>query len=461
MSSKDAADLSEVFRRVRENYGPSSELDSDRLCAALLADDGLTAKTKDFVREVHQTCSARMGASTKTTLLIAASLAKAALKYRDEPQQWSDFVEQLAAAAKVIVYYLQSRGVMVAGGKEVAQVACTASGGNSDIAIAVTNAVQTAGADGVINIIDEFEAAKNPVTFFSQPASAFEIFDNSVGEILLVNPLILISQDPLDEDRIKEALAVSRDHKRSLLCMATEVAEFVDQQVVLVSADIDRLIDIATLTDAAMLEASDRIERNVFGSADEVRRYGRYLLVFEGDGDVQTVADQVDLLYETMTESDDLDAQELLQTRIASLSTPLVELRIYGSDAVHRAASRYQTSAALYAARQAISHGVLPGGGTAYMQGVRYILDNEQLNSTVFQCWAKALTAPLRALYDGSDEGFSMLVDKLALNEDLAFDAETQLLVSSRHKNAPLDPVDHVVVSLQIASEFAVHFLNE
>jgi chaperonin GroEL len=478
----DADELVEVSKIVRENYGPNGSLDSDRVCAAILSDGTLSTEVKGLVHQLHQTCSARMGASTKTTLLIAASLANSALQYRDtsdrnrdQSEEWLEFVRELGAATEVIVYYLKSRGASVTAAKQVAQVACTASGGNFDIATAVTNAIQTAGADGRVNIIDNAKAdsknaeanvennngsVENKVAFFSQPASAFEIMNEGDGEIQLVNPLILISQDPLDETRVEAAMNICRVHKRSLLCMSPEAENRIDNQVMVVSVDIDRLIDIATLTNAAMLEATDEIERNVFGSADEIRRYGRYLLIFEGDGDVQSVADQVDLLYETMSESDDLDVQEQLQTRIASLSAPLVELRIHGVDEVCRAASRYQTSAALYAARQAISHGVLPGGGTAYMQAVHYILDNEQLNNSVFQCWAKALTAPLRALYQGTDDGFAMLVDKLAAKEDLAFDAVAQLLVSSGHKQAPLDPVDHVAVCLQIASEVVVRVLS-
>lgn len=368
----------------------------------------------------------------------------------------------------------------------------TISSGDEKIGQLIADAMEKVTAEGVITI-EENKASDTIIEvvegmqFDKGYVSPYMVTDNEKMEALLEDPYILITDKKINnvqdllpalelvvknggkmlliaEDVEGDALAtlVVNKLRGTFTCVAVKAPGFGDRRK-------EMLRDIAILTGGEVI--SEEVGMNIkeiklewFGKAKSVKVQKENTIIVNGAGNSKAIRDRVESIKKQIELTTSSYDKEKLNERLAKLAGGVAVIRVGAATETEMKEKKYRVEDALNATRAAVEEGIVPGGGTAYINTLPDIKElvntlhgDEKTGASII---LRALEEPLRQIAINAGIDGSVIVEKVKNNDKgIGFDAAKEEYVDM-FKAGIVDPVKVTRSALQNAASVAAMILT-
>ncbi|MBR3964839.1 MAG: chaperonin GroEL [Clostridia bacterium] len=424
--------------------------------APLITNDGVTIAKEieladpaenmgaSLVKEVATKTNDAAGDGTTTATLLAQAMIHEGMKNITAGANPMIIRKGMKKAVDTAVAALADISKPVSGTEDIARVG-TVSSADEVIGTLIADAMEKVTADGVITVEESKSAETSSevvegMQFDRGYVSPYMATDMEKMEAVLDDCFILITdkkvstvQDilPLLEQIVqagKKLLIIAEDVDGEALttiilnklrgtftCVAVKAPSFGEKRK-------DMLRDIAILTGGQVITSDLGLELKDtqitdLGRARQVKVTKEHTIIVDGAGDSDAIRDRVAQIrseLETTTSSFD---REKLQERLAKLAGGVAVIKVGAATEIEMKEKKLRIEDALNATRAAVEEGIVPGGGTAYLNviaDVRALLDSvEGDEKTGVSIILKSLEAPVRQIAANAGFDGGVIVDKI------------------------------------------------
>ena len=472
--------------------------------APLITNDGVTIAKEielddpaenmgaQLVKEVATKTNDAAGDGTTTATLLAQAMIHEGMKNVTAGANPMVLRKGMKKAVDRAVECLKAGSKKVNGSDDIARVG-TISAGDEVIGTLIANAMEKVTADGVITVEESktsetYSEVVEGMQFDRGYLSPYMATDGEKMEAVLDDCYILITDKKISavQDILPVLEKIVQAGKKLLI-----IAEDVEGEalttivlnklrgtftVVAVKAPSfgekrkEMLRDIAILTGGEVISSELGLElkdttMQQLGHARQVKVNKENTIIVDGSGDSEAIKDRVaQIRAEIEHVTSDFD-REKLQERLAKLAGGVAVIKVGAATEVEMKEKTLRIEDALNATRAAVEEGIVPGGGTAYLNVIPEV---EKLVKTVdgdektgVRIVLKALEAPVRqiAANAGLDEG--VVVSKIlsARKTGWGFDAYNETYVDMIGAGI-VDPTKVTRSALQNAASIAATILT-
>ena len=472
--------------------------------APLITNDGVTIAKEielddpaenmgaQLVKEVATKTNDAAGDGTTTATLLAQAMIHEGMKNVTAGANPMVLRKGMKKAVDRAVECLKAGSKKVNGSDDIARVG-TISAGDEVIGTLIANAMEKVTADGVITVEESktsetYSEVVEGMQFDRGYLSPYMATDGEKMEAVLDDCYILITDKKISavQDILPVLEKIVQAGKKLLI-----IAEDVEGEalttivlnklrgtftVVAVKAPSfgekrkEMLRDIAILTGGEVISSELGLElkdttMQQLGHARQVKVNKENTIIVDGSGDSEAIKDRVaQIRAEIEHVTSDFD-REKLQERLAKLAGGIAVIKVGAATEVEMKEKKLRIEDALNATRAAVEEGIVPGGGTAYLNVIPEV---EKLVKTVdgdektgVRIVLKALEAPVRqiAANAGLDEG--VVVSKIlsARKTGWGFDAYNETYVDMIGAGI-VDPTKVTRSALQNAASIAATILT-
>ncbi|MEE2908356.1 MAG: chaperonin GroEL [Planctomycetota bacterium] len=433
-----------------------------------------------MVHQVAKKTADLAGDGTTTATVLAEAIYRAGLRYLTAGANAVAMQRGINAAAVSAGEAIDEMARTCKGKEDLQKVALVSSNHDKEIASLISEAINTVGADGVVEIEEgktsdttldyvegmAFDKGFLSPYFMTDPKTAECVLEDclilihekkisNLADLLpLLNkvatagkPLLIISEDV--ENEALAALVVNRLRGVIQVC-AVKAPGFGERRKAMLG-------DIAVLTAGEFLSEDigrnlEDIELNELGKAKRVTITKDSTTVLKGSGkkaDVERRANQIKTQIEKSTSDYD---REKLQERLAKLTGGVAVITVGGATEPDMKERKDRVEDALAATRAAAAEGYVPGGGVAYLRSIETIRKarsrghgDEKLGYDVV---ADALTSPIWHIAHNSGVDGDVVAEKVNEGEsDFGYNASTGQY-EMLYKAGILDPAKVVRAAL-------------
>ena len=472
--------------------------------APLITNDGVTIAKEielddpaenmgaQLVKEVATKTNDAAGDGTTTATLLAQAMIHEGMKNVTAGANPMVLRKGMKKAVDRAVECLKASAKKVNGSDDIARVG-TVSAGDEVIGTLIANAMEKVTSDGVITVEESktsetYSEVVEGMQFDRAYLSPYMATDGEKMEAVLDDCYILITDKKISsvQDILPVLEQIVQGGKKLLI-----IAEDVDGEalttivlnklrgtftVVAVKAPSfgekrkEMLRDIAILTGGEVISSELGLElkdttMQQLGHARQVKVNKENTIIVDGSGDSAAIKDRVaQIRAEIEHVTSDFD-REKLQERLAKLAGGVAVVKVGAATEVEMKEKKLRIEDALNATRAAVEEGIVPGGGTAYLNVIPEV---EKLVKTVdgdektgVRIVLKALEAPVRqiATNAGLDDG--VVVNKImsARKPGWGFDAYNETYVDMIGAGI-VDPTKVTRSALQNAASIAATILT-
>ncbi len=488
---------------VRVTLGPKGRnvvLDK-KFGSPLITNDGVTIAREielpdpfenmgaQLVKEVATKTNDVAGDGTTTATVLAQAIIREGLKNVAAGANPMIIKKGIEKAVNAAVEEIKKSAKPIEDKNSIAQVA-SISAADDEIGQLIAEAMEKVGKDGVITVeesrgigttLDVVEG----MNFDRGYISPYMITDPDKMEAVLNEPYILITDKKIGaiadilpvlekvvqsgkslmiiaEDVEGEALAtlVVNKLRGTFTCVAVKAPGFGDRRKAM-------LEDIATLTGGQVISEEvglklDGTNINQLGKARQVKIKKEETVIVGGVGnqaDIEKRVAQIRTLIEDTTSDFD---KEKLQERLAKLSGGVAVIEVGAATETEMKEKKLRIEDALNATRAAVEEGIVPGGGTAYVNVIK-ALDNVTAEGDIktgVEIVKRALEEPVRQIANNAGLEGSVIVEKV-MNQPpgVGFNAATEEYVDMV-KAGIIDPAKVTRSALQNAASIAAMLLT-
>ena len=472
--------------------------------APLITNDGVTIAKEielddpaenmgaQLVKEVATKTNDAAGDGTTTATLLAQAMIHEGMKNVTAGANPMVLRKGMKKAVDRAVECLKASSKKVNGSDDIARVG-TISAGDEVMGTLIANEMEKVTADGVITVEESktsetYSEVVEGMQFDRGYLSPYMATDGEKMEAVLDDCYILITDKKISavQDILPVLEKIVQAGKKLLI-----IAEDVEGEalttivlnklrgtftVVAVKAPSfgekrkEMLRDIAILTGGEVISSELGLElkdttMQQLGHARQVKVNKENTIIVDGSGDSEAIKDRVaQIRAEIEHVTSDFD-REKLQERLAKLAGGVAVIKVGAATEVEMKEKKLRIEDALNATRAAVEEGIVPGGGTAYLNVIPEV---EKLVKTVdgdektgVRIVLKALEAPVRqiAANAGLDEG--VVVSKIlsARKTGWGFDAYNETYVDMIGAGI-VDPTKVTRSALQNAASIAATILT-
>ena len=472
--------------------------------APLITNDGVTIAKEieladpaenmgaSLVKEVATKTNDAAGDGTTTATLLAQAMIHEGMKNITAGANPMIIRKGMKKAVDTAVAALADISKPVSGTEDIARVG-TVSSADEVIGTLIADAMEKVTADGVITVEESKSAETSSevvegMQFDRGYVSPYMATDMEKMEAVLDDCFILITdkkvstvQDilPLLEQIVqagKKLLIIAEDVDGEALttiilnklrgtftCVAVKAPSFGEKRK-------DMLRDIAILTGGQVITSDLGLELKDtqitdLGRARQVKVTKEHTIIVDGAGDSDAIRDRVAQIraeLETTTSSFD---REKLQERLAKLAGGVAVIKVGAATEIEMKEKKLRIEDALNATRAAVEEGIVPGGGTAYLNviaDVRALLDSvEGDEKTGVSIILKSLEAPVRQIAANAGFDGGVIVDKIVTSGKTGWGFDAYNEVYCDMVNAGIvDPTKVTRSALQNAASIASTILT-
>jgi len=443
-----------------------------------------------LVKEVATKTNDVAGDGTTTATLLAQAIIREGLKNVTAGANPMLIRTGIKMAVDKAVEEIKKSSKPVNGKEDIARVAAI-SAGDEEIGTLIANAMEKVGNEGVITVEESKSMATEldvveGMQFDRGYLSAYMVTDAEKMEANLEEPYILITdkkitniQDilPILEQIVQQGrklLIIAEDVEGEALgtlvvnklrgtftCVAVKAPGFGDRRK-------EMLQDIAILTGGEVIceelgrELKD-VTVDMLGRAESVKISKENTTVVNGKGEKNTIHDRVSQIKRQIEETTSEFDKEKLQERLAKLAGGVAVIKVGAATETELKEKKLRIEDALAATKAAVEEGIVPGGGTVY---VNAILEIAKLASDVADVQVginiirRALEEPLRQIVTNAGAEASVIIEKVRESAgEIGYDALRGELVNMI-KAGIVDPTKVVRSALQNAASVAATFLT-
>lgn len=444
-----------------------------------------------LVKEVATKTNDVAGDGTTTATLLAQAIIREGLKNVAAGANPMILKRGLAKAVDVAVDAIKENSRKVQGKEDIARVAAISA--NDDvIGELISDAMEKVTNDGVITV----EEAKTMGTsleivegmqFDRGYISAYMVTDAEKMEAVLDDPYILITDKKISN--IQEILPllekVAQQNKKLVIIAEDVEGDALSTLVVnklrgtFTSVAVkapgfgDRrkamLQDIATLTGGQVIseEAGLDLKETTFdqlGKARQVKVDKENTIIVDGAGNDNEIKKRIASIKAQIEETTSDFDREKLQERLAKLSGGVAIIHVGAATETELKEKKHRIEDALAATKAAVEEGIVPGGGTAYinvLKNVQEVVDasagDERTGALII---LRALEEPVRQIAANAGLEGSVIVEKVKSSKPgIGFDVLAQDYVDMIEKGI-VDPTKVTRTALQNASSIAAMVLT-
>ncbi len=471
--------------------------------APLITNDGVTIAKEieledpfenmgaSLVKEVSTKTNDVAGDGTTTATVLAQTMLKEGVKNVAAGGDVLAIKRGMDKATEVAVEALKEISAPIKGKEDIARVA-SISANNSEIGALIADAMEKVSNDGVITI-EESKTSSTEVNvvegmqFDKGYISPYMVTDTDKMEAIMDNPYILITDKKISN--IQEILPLLEELSQSAGKMVI-IADDIESEalstlilnklrgvlnVVAVKAPgfgdrrKDMLQDIAVLTGGEVITSDLGLELKdttlaQLGKAKQVKISKENTIIVDGAGDKKEIEDRVKHIRRALAEEEGSYDKEKLQERLAKLAGGVAVIEVGAATEIEMKEKKLRIEDALSATKAAVEEGILPGGGTAYVNVIpkveallSEVSEDERLGVKII---LKALEEPVKQIATNAGLEGAVILDKVkASKPGVGFDAANEEYVDMK-KAGIVDPTKVTRSALQNAESVSSMILT-
>ncbi len=492
--------VNQLADTVKVTLGPKGRnvvLDK-KFGAPLITNDGVTIAKEieldcpfenmgaQLVKEVATKTNDVAGDGTTTATLLAQALVHEGLKNIAAGANPMIVRKGIQKAVATATEYILSVSKKVNGKEDIARVA-SISAADEKIGELIADAMEKVTNDGVITVeesktAETYSEVVEGMQFDRGYISPYMVTDTDKMEAVLDDAYILITdkkisniQDILPileqivnqgkklviiaEDIEGEALATLLVNKLrgTFTCVAVKAPGFGDRRK-------EMLKDIAVLTGGEVITEElgldiKETQLSQLGRARQVKIQKENTIIVDGAGDSEEIKARVaqikSLIDETQSEFD----KEKLQERLAKMAGGVAVIKVGAATETEMKEMKLRIEDALAATKAAVEEGIVPGGGTTYINATKAVAQLIETltgdEKTGARIVLKALDEPVKQIAKNAGLEGSVIVEKVREAKDtIGFNALTEEYVDMM-KSGIVDPTKVTRSALQNAASVA------
>ena len=440
-----------------------------------------------LVKEVATKTNDAAGDGTTTATLLAQAFVREGMKNVTAGANPMVLRKGIKKAVDAAVTSLVSNSKPVSGKEDIARVG-TISAGDEVIGQLIADAMEQVTADGVITVeesktAETYSEVVEGMQFDRGYLSPYMVTDADKMEAVLDDALILITDKkigniqeilPLLEQLLqagKKLLIIAEDVEGEALttlvlnklrgtftCVAVKAPGFGDRRK-------EMLRDIAILTGGEVISSElgyelKDVEIAQLGQARQVKISKENTIIVGGAGNTDDIKARVAQIRNAIENTTSEFDREKLQERLAKLAGGVAVIKVGAATEAEMKEKKLRIEDALNATKAAVEEGIVPGGGTAYMN---VLSDVEKVLNTVdgdektgVRIVLKALEEPVRQIAANAGFDGGVVVDKIKSSGKVGygFDAYNEVYVDMMTAGI-VDPTKVTRSALQNAASIA------
>ena len=443
-----------------------------------------------LVKEVATKTNDVAGDGTTTATLLAQAIIREGLKNVTAGANPILIRNGIKKAVDVAVEEIKNISKPVAGKEDIARVAAI-SAADEEIGTLISDAMEKVGNEGVITVEEsksmgtELDVVEG-MQFDRGYVSPYMATDTEKMEALLDNPLILITDKKITniqeilpileqivqngrklliiaEDVEGEAMAtlVVNKLRGTFNCVAVKAPGFGDRRK-------EMLQDIAVLTGGEVISEElgrdlKEVTLDMLGQAESVKVTKENTTIVNGKGEKSLIKERINQIKTQIEETSSEFDKEKLQERLAKLSGGVAVIKVGAATETELKERKLRIEDALAATKAAVEEGIVPGGGTAYVNAINKVaeltseVDDTQVGINII---VKALEEPMRQIAINAGLEGSVIIEKVKYSEaGIGYDALNDKYVNMLQAGI-VDPTKVTRSALQNAASVASTFLT-
>ncbi len=443
-----------------------------------------------LVKEVATKTNDVAGDGTTTATLLAQAIIREGLKNVTAGANPMLIRNGIGMAVDKAVEEIKKISKPVEGKEDIARVAAI-SAADEEIGKLIADAMEKVGNEGVITIEEsksmgtELDVVEG-MQFDRGYVSPYMSTDTEKMEAVLDNPYILITDKKIGniqeilpileqivqcgkklliiaEDIEGEAMAtlVVNKLRGTFTCVAVKAPGFGDRRK-------EMLQDIAILTGGTVIAEElgrdlKEVTLDMLGQAESVKVSKDNTVVVNGKGNPENIKDRISQIKAQIEETSSEFDKEKLQERLAKLAGGVAVIKVGAATETELKERKLRIEDALAATKAAVEEGIVPGGGTAYINVINEV---EKLTSDVqdtelgIKIIVKSLEEPLRQIASNAGVEGSVIIEKVKNSEvGTGYDALYGKYVNMI-KSGIVDPTKVTRSALQNAASVSATFLT-
>lgn len=387
--------LSPKGGNVMYTEGGKSVVSNDGISIArsIQVEDNFKNSIINLIRESSMRTNQEAGDGTTTSILLTSTLIREGLKLRRDGHNPMEIVKVLRSVVSKITNRLKSQSKVAETDEDIFNVARISANNDSKIAETVLKTVKTAGLDGMVFIEahnkQEDELVED-IGFILRSGMLRPELRNGVGfsahyenvPVFVTDKRLYYKEEAetilraVFESGSQEVVIIARDfigqaldyfvtnHTKGsfkiLLVKDNKATEDNYESLVDLSSYLN--CDITTEKQGSLV---NKLTIKNFGKATKVFSDEQKTIIFKGDNENnENLASRLSALREELEKNKDNTA---VKERIASLTSGMVTIRVGASTEAELKEKVFRYEDSVNAARAAMRHGYLPGGGVALM----------------------------------------------------------------------------------------------
>lgn len=498
------AGVDKLANTVKVTLGPKGRnviLDK-KFGSPLITNDGVTIAREIELEDAYENMGAQLvkevatktndvaGDGTTTATLLAQAIIREGLKNVTAGANPILIRNGIRLAVETAVEEIKKISKPVNGKEDIARVAAI-SAADEKVGELIAAAMEKVGNEGVITVEEsksmgtELDVVEG-MQFDRGYVSAYMVTDTEKMEATLDNPLVLITdkkvsniQDllPILEQIVqagRKLLIVADDIEGEAMttlvvnklrgtftCVAVKAPGFGDRRK-------EMLQDIAILTGGVVV--SDELGRDLkevtldmLGEAESVKVTKDNTTIVNGRGNSEEIKNRINQIKIQLEDTTSEFDREKLQERLAKLAGGVAVVKVGAATETELKESKLRIEDALAATKAAVEEGIVPGGGTAYVNVINEVakltsdVQDEQVGINII---VRALEEPMRQIAHNAGLEGSVIIENVKNSEaGIGFDA-----LRGEYKNmlkaGIVDPTKVTRSALQNASSIASTFLT-
>ena len=443
-----------------------------------------------LVKEVATKTNDVAGDGTTTATLLAQAIIREGLKNVTAGANPILIRNGIRKAVDVAVEEIKNISKPVAGKEDIARVAAI-SAADEEIGTLISEAMEKVGNEGVITVEEsksmgtELDVVEG-MQFDRGYVSPYMATDTEKMEALLDNPLILITDKKISniqeilpileqivqngrklliiaEDVEGEAMAtlVVNKLRGTFNCVAVKAPGFGDRRK-------EMLQDIAILTGGEVISEElgrdlKEVTLDMLGQAESVKVTKENTTIVNGKGEKSLIQERIGQIKVQIEETSSEFDKEKLQERLAKLSGGVAVIKVGAATETELKERKLRIEDALAATKAAVEEGIVPGGGTAYVNVINKVaeLTSEVADTQVgINIIVKALEEPMRQIAINAGLEGSVIIEKVKYSKaGIGYDALNDKYVNMLQTGI-VDPTKVTRSALQNAASVASTFLT-
>ena len=450
--------IDQLANTVKVTLGPKGRnvvLDK-KFGSPLITNDGVTIAKEieledpfenmgaQLVKEVATKTNDIAGDGTTTATLLAQALITEGLKNVAAGANPMIIRKGISKAVDTVIDYLSATSENIKGHDDIARVAAI-SANDEEIGTLIADAMEKVKGDGVITIEESktantYSEVVEGMQFDRGYITPYMVTDTEKMEAVLDDALILITDKkisnvqeilPILEQIVqsgKKLLLIAEDLEGEALstlivnklrgtftCVAVKAPGFGDRRKAM-------LEDIAILTGGQLISEELGLDLkeatlDMLGTARQIKVQKENTIIVDGAGNSDEIKARVAQIKAQIEETTSDFDREKLQERLAKLSGGVGVIKVGAATETEMKEMKLRVEDALAATKAAVEEGIIPGGGTAYIDAMDKVealidtLDGDE--KTGAQIVYKALEAPVKQIAANAGVEGSVIADKV------------------------------------------------